>query len=466
MFGDISDLKEVLESSSKDDTNHNSSPKESTGTKINTGTKAGNAPQTPVLKTSGAHSYGEVSGSGRWDNKVVTPDQLTFPTPSPKPTKAVGTSIDEKLIDTGGMGNTATIINQTIVDNTVVRTGSVPAVECDGTSSNHTTPASNSAITASNSSGDLVSLSNSAIPDKEVAVPASPQRPPATPPRLFNVPLNHVPTSARRYGPANHNEMPSKPDTPLADQLRAEFWVWHRQEKQLLLDYRKAYKTWVLFTTDNDNKAKADFSATSEPLESSAIAAQVAWAKHQQSFNTWKTANPAVDLIIANIHNDAKALKAAEKAKAERDELIQELQGKPEERQKKELSDYDTFTHLMKESREREVWRSRVETQVKAQEMIEAQRQAVVDEQKRIAAEAAAEEERKKKEAAAEEERKKNEAAAEEERKKKEAAAETERKKKEAEAEEAKKAAKAKAAEQSNARDSQTATGDVHGFQF
>ena len=449
MFGDISDLKDVLENSSKDDSNHNSSPKE------NTSIEAGNAPQTPVKNASGAHSYGEVSGSGRWDNTVVTPDHLTFPTPSPKFTKAAGTSINEELTKNGGIDNTATTTNQTTVGNSVVRTGGIPAVDCNGNSSNHAAPAGNIAIPDSNSSGDLVSLSTSAITEKEVAIPASPQRPPATPPRLFNLPLNHVPTSARRYGPANHNEMPPKPETLLADQLRADFWVWHRQEKQLLFEYKKAYKAWALFTTEKDKKAKPDFSATSEPLESSAIAAQVAWSKQQQSFNIWKAANPAVELIIANIHDDAKALKAAEKAKAERDELIQELHDKPAERQKKELSDYDTFTHLMKESREREVWRSRVETQVKAQEMIEAQRQAVIDEQKRITAEAAAEEERNKKEVAAEEERKKEEAAAE-----------AERKKKEVEAEEAKKAAEAKAAEQSNARDSQTSAGDVHGFQF
>lgn len=438
VFGDIGELKEILESSSKDDNNHNSSPKESTGTKI------GNAPQTPVKKTGGAHSYGKVSGAGRWDDTVVTPDQLTFPTPSPKSTKAVETGIDEELTKNGGIDNPAPTTNQTTVGNSVVRTGSIPAVDCNGSFSNHAPSASNTAIPDSSPSGNLVSLSNSAIPEKEIAIPASPQRPPATPPRLFNLPLNHVPTSTRRYGPANHNEMPPKPETPLADQLRAEFWDWHRQEKQLLFEYRKTYKAWALFTTNKDNKAKPDFSATSEPLESSAIAAQVAWAKHQQSFNTWKAANPAVDLIIANIHDDAKALKAAEKAKAERNELIQELHDKPEERQKKELSDYDTFTHLMKESREREVWRSRVETQVKAHEMIEAHRQAVTDEQKRIAAEAAAEEERKKKEAAAE----------------------AERKKKESEAEEARKAAEAKAADESTARDPQTSTGDVHGFQF
>jgi hypothetical protein len=167
--------------------------------------------------------------------------------------------------------------------------------------------------------------------------------------------------------------------------------------------------------------ATSNYELDEEQAKVSATVAQVAWTKHHQSFEKWKTENPAVMPIIANINNDMTALKAAEKQKAERDEFVSEISHKSERQQKVELEKYDKFTYLIKQSRQRELWRNRVETQIKVQGMIEAQRQAVIDEQERIVAEA----ERKKAEAEAEEARKKEE----EERKVREAEAEEERKK-------------------------------------
>ena len=250
-----------------------------------------------------------------------------------------------------------------------------------------------------------------AVMEEEIAIPDTPQRPPASLPGLANISLTQAPASPGRYaGPANHNTMPTKPDTPLADQLRVDFFDQYRQEKELLSEYRNTYRAWFLFAASEDNKTQPDFSTTAEHHKSSAITAQVAWAKHHARFENWKTANPAVGPIIANIHEDTKALKAAHDQKAERNQFVQDLRGKLPKDQQYELARYDQFTYLMKQSRDREVWRSRVEAQTRAQEMILAQRQAVIDEQKRIAAEKKTEDERKKKEAEAEEERKREEA--------------------------------------------------------
>ncbi|AEO71328.1 uncharacterized protein THITE_2018905, partial [Thermothielavioides terrestris NRRL 8126] len=230
--------------------------------------------------------------------------------------------------------------------------------------------------------------------------------------------------------------MPAKPDTPLADQLRSEFWEWHRKDTQLLYEYKVAYRAWKMYIASEDNKASPDYEAKSKELMTTGINTQVAWAKHHRSFENWKAANPAVEFIINNIHNDLKAFNAAENEKTQRAEFIRELKGKDEEVQKTELSEYDNWLNLIKQARLREIWRDRVEAQTKAEAMIKAQRQAVIDEQNRIAAEEA---------------RKKAEAEAEERRKQAEAEAEEERKKAAAKAEEERQAAAAKAAEEDRA---------------
>ncbi|KAK4153900.1 hypothetical protein C8A00DRAFT_43278 [Chaetomidium leptoderma] len=481
LFGDISELNEILKSASKDDNNGSfpskgNTPDNADQSEISESdafTTVGNAHQTPVKETI----------------SIPTISPLTFPTGSPKSNHTDDTtSTHEEFPNRGSASNTAIAVNQTTVGNGVAHAGNVPAIRENKNSPTQIPIATPELVAStgclSDSPGDFSSLPNGTIPkadfngsvlfgpelqqalfedgeasadpklprsntasgpipditppvqttltiaEEETVAPVTPQRPPATPPRMVNIPMSRPPTSHDYDGPTTHNAMPTKPDTPLADQLRADFWDWHRQEKQTLFEYKKAYRDWALFTRSEDNKAKADYEPTAEQLKSSAIANQTAWTKLQQSFDQWKAENPAAAPIIANVHEEMKALKAAENQKAECEAFVQDLRGKSEEQRQHELSRYDNFTHLMKQSRERELWRSRVDTQVKAQAIIEAQRQAVVDEQNRIVAEEA----RKRAEAEAEEARKKAEAEAEEERKKKEAEAEEERKRAEAQA--------------------------------
>jgi hypothetical protein len=167
-----------------------------------------------------------------------------------------------------------------------------------------------------------------------------------------------------------------------------------------------------VFTTKADNKAKDDYEAEAEKLKTTAVNAQIAWTEYHHSFEQWKAENPAVKLIIDNIEEEMKAINAGQRAKEERIQFIKDMKGKSQDEQRDNLSRFDNWQWLMKTAREREVYRARVETQTKVQAMIEAQRQAVIDEQNRIAAEEA----RKKAEAEAEERRKQAEAKAEAER--------------------------------------------------
>jgi hypothetical protein len=272
--------------------------------------------------------------------------------------------------------------------------------------------------------------------EKEIITLTTPERPPAGPPNLINVPMVQPPASPRHYGgPSNHNAMPTKPETPLADELRADFWAWHNRALVLHSGYKKAYNAWTRFNTTASNHSNADFASTVEQLKTSAIASQLAWTKHNTSFNKWKTANPAVFLIIANIQHEQKALEADKKQRDDRDEIVRSLRGKSDAQQQRELARYDNFTYLFKQSRDRELWRSRVEAQMNAEARIQETLQAMAEEQNRVAA---AELERKRKEAEVEEARKKAEAAT----------TEAERKKREVEAEEERKKAETKAAEE------------------
>jgi hypothetical protein len=229
------------------------------------------------------------------------------------------------------------------------------------------------------------------IAEEEIIAPASPQRPPATPPRLVNIPISRPssrnPHEAAGARGANHNPSPDKPNTPLADQLRSDFWNWHCKDSQLLRAYRQSYKTWFEFTTKDANKTQADYEQKASTHKSHAISNQLAWVKHSRSFDQWKAENPAAMPIINNITEEMKLIKAGEKLKAERADLENELRGKPEKDRKSELDRYDDFMALIKQSRERELWRGRVEAQKAAQRMIEAKIQAAVDEQEGIAAE-------------------------------------------------------------------------------
>ncbi|SPQ27692.1 1b17cf36-88af-412e-ac06-4498dc00a1a5 [Thermothielavioides terrestris] len=499
VFGDLSELNEILAGGVEDEHNENSTSKEDIDTNGHSidkekpsvdlsfpisNPKSGNSPQTPVknagnVVASGAHSYGERLGSGRRTCKA-TVDQLTFPTVNTDS----ATHEESPNIRTSG---TTTIASNQTASNGVALTDNILSADDSAidpllTSSPNAanpppeTPTSKSTIPPSASPGDFIGLPNGSVPkadfgcsvifgpelqkalfndgeatadpklpgseatstpvppgqqpiraariivEEDITAPATPERPPATPPRLVNIPI--------------HNAMPAKPDTPLADQLRAEFWEWHRKDTQLLYEYKLAYRAWKMYIASEDNKASPDYEAKSEELMTTGINTQVAWAKHHRSFENWKAANPAVEFIINNIHNDLKAFNAAEKEKTQRAEFVKELRGKDEEVQKTELTEYDNWLNLIKQARLREIWRDRVEAQTKAEAMIKAQRQAVIDEQNRIAAEEA---------------RKKAEAEAEERRKQAEAEAEEERKKAAAKAEEERQAAAAKAAEEERA---------------
>ncbi|KAH6851014.1 hypothetical protein B0I37DRAFT_404716 [Chaetomium sp. MPI-CAGE-AT-0009] len=427
VFGDISELKEYFASASENynNENGNSLPKDNNHTAA--GPKAAQGPQTPVRKTNSAHNYGELTGSDRREHILVTHDLLTFPM-----------TAHEEFHNNGKVSNSAIAANQATNGNG----GPFNASDIDNrqgaTLSNVQT--GNSAMAnpklpgSENVSGPIPDGVQSVqtapvIAEEQVIIPTTPQRPPADTPRLVNIPMINPPASPHRYaGPINQNFMPPKPDTPLADQLRADFWARHRNEMQLLVAYKKAFKSWALFTTAESNKTKPNYDSTAEQLKASAINAQVAWTKQHVSFEGWQASNPALAPIIANIHEDARAAKAAEKQKAERAEFINELRSKSEKHRRSELAKYDNFTYLMTQSREREMWRGRVNALVSAQAIIdEARRQAVIAEQQRIAA---AEAERKRAEAEAE------------------AKAAAERQKKEAEAEEQRKAAEARAAEE------------------
>ncbi|KAL2261204.1 hypothetical protein VTK26DRAFT_4586 [Humicola hyalothermophila] len=278
------------------------------------------------------------------------------------------------------------------------------------------------------------------VAEGEIVEPESPQRPPVSPPRLVNLVVAR-PSDPQNGRGAMHNPAPVKPDTPLADQLRNDFLEKYHSEMKLLYAYKKAYRAWFEYTVKNDNKAQAGYEETAESLKNEAISTQVAWAEYNRSFQKWKAENPAVNPIIDNSHSELKLIKAAEKSKADRLELEKELSDKPEPVRKSELAKFDEFATLMKQSRQRELWRNRVDALKAAQAMIEAQQQALIDERRRIA-----EDERKKAEEAqhrkAEEERKR----AEEERKKAEELKRIEEERKRAEEERL--AAEARAAEE------------------
>lgn len=303
-------------------------------------------------------------------------------------------------------------------------------------------------------SGSETQLGHAApsAPKEDVAVPSTPTRPPTSPPRLANIPVTR-PASPGSRSPfdapgagANPNRCPEEAETPLADKLRADFWEWHRKEKQLLHAYKKSYAAWAVFTAKAENKAKGDHDdATAEGLKTRAIDDQVAWARHSRLFEQWKADNPAVALIVNNVLEEMRLVRAGEKLKAERVELMQELRGKPDAEKRSELARYDNFVDLMRQSRERELWRNRVETQKAVQAILEAEVRAI-EEQERIRAAAAAEEQRKREEAEAAERTRLEQArlAAEE--------AEKEREKAAAEAaENARRAAEAEAARNANA---------------
>ncbi|KAL2135848.1 hypothetical protein VTI74DRAFT_6611 [Chaetomium olivicolor] len=230
----------------------------------------------------------------------------------------------------------------------------------------------------------------------------SPSSPPRPSPLIFNIPIFGPPASPPNRHGSKHNPMPSKPETPLADQLRSAFWDNYGKELQLLASYTQTYKAWQSFVATPSNQSSPDYASTAAELKACAAREQAAWTKHARFFEHWKATNPAVEPIVANAHDDTRAFEAASKASAERAEFVRALRGKPEMMQKAEFAQYNQFMALMKQSRQREMWRGRSEALVKAEGIIESQQRAVVEEQERIAAE----EETKKADTEAEEQRK------------------------------------------------------------
>ncbi|KAK4251636.1 hypothetical protein C7999DRAFT_27710 [Corynascus novoguineensis] len=212
---------------------------------------------------------------------------------------------------------------------------------------------------------------------EETAMPSPPQRPPVSPPRLVDIRMAGRPVY-RYEGPINQNTIYSEPETPFADQLRAGFWVWHQENMQYFFLYKKMLHDWVIFTKSDANRFKPGFD----------IAAQIVWTRQDVSIKDWKAAKSAVAPLIANAHQDMEALKATEEQRAGRARFVRtDLRGKSGKQQQRVPARYDHFTSLITQSHEREMWRTRVEAPTKAHAMMgEAQRQALVEKQNRIAA--------------------------------------------------------------------------------
>ncbi|KXX80702.1 hypothetical protein MMYC01_202121 [Madurella mycetomatis] len=216
---------------------------------------------------------------------------------------------------------------------------------------------------------------------KEIIRSNNPQTPPGTPPRLVKLTLakpRSFPNGAAGSG-ANPNPLPLPPLTPLTDQLRAEFWEWYHKERDFLQAYQTSYKAWLNFADDNGSETKKRYHETEEELRARVINDQTIWAKFSSSFAEWKVKNPAVAKIIINIHEEMDAAKAAEKFKADRVELLDQLQGKSDHVRRSELARYDGFVELMKQSRDREIWRRRVEVQKDVEAILQAELRARVD---------------------------------------------------------------------------------------
>lgn len=144
--------------------------------------------------------------------------------------------------------------------------------------------------------------------------------------------------------------------------------------------YRASFKAWSNSVNDSGNKARNDGHKTDEKLRTRAISDQTAWKKHSNLFAEWKARNPAV-AQINNVHEEMDALRTAEKLGADRAELVDKLRGKSEAVKRAELQRYDDFVALMKQSRDREVWRRRVEVQKAVEAAMQAEMQAAfVDE--------------------------------------------------------------------------------------
>ncbi|KAK4140890.1 uncharacterized protein C8A04DRAFT_14544 [Dichotomopilus funicola] len=167
------------------------------------------------------------------------------------------------------------------------------------------------------------------------------------------------------------------PVTPHADLLREEINTRHTQEMDLYFAYKEAYQAWREFTRASTAAAGAtdasdneDIAKKQHELTTAALAAQQAYHHYNTDFVAFQAANPASASIMANMHADRKWLIEDRKKEAERKELIADLKGKDASVRRSDLKRFDEWAGLMKESRDREMWRSRVEVMGRAEEMI------------------------------------------------------------------------------------------------
>ncbi|KAK3901950.1 hypothetical protein C8A05DRAFT_15930 [Staphylotrichum tortipilum] len=442
LFGDISDLNEILANTDEDDEeNDGKDVKNDNKNDENNKDKTASVPKTPAQRP-------VKLGNGT----KVTREQLTFPTAAPTAgnNNAIANGIHEESPNSNGVGNTAipasALASDFAGDFTGLANGEVPkdgfnsgllfgpdlqkALFTDGeATADPKLPGSDAVTATANATVADTQPTQAAAPTEAVApttegaptTTTRPPRPPVTPPRLVEIPMAGPPRPSMYSGPASHNVLPSKPPTPNADALGATFWTQHKQDQRLLYTYKKAYRAWALLTrakTATGSTQSLEDCAALQSATDTALTAHAAYNAHHAAFLAWQEgAQPALEPLLVSIRAESAAITAAEKERDDRAELVRDLRarGKEGKDAEGELGKYDQFVRLVREAREREMWRGRVAAMVAAEEMV-------------------TEGERRKKEAEeAEERRKMEEVKAEEKRKREEAEAEARREEEEEE---------------------------------
>jgi len=253
--------------------------------------------------------------------------------------------------------------------------------------------------------------------------PAEPTCPPSLPPRLVDVKITRP---AGTGGPLGPNKCPELGQTPRADAVRRELFLRHEEDVRLLCRYQEAYKSWAehiarlkksnsipvdgLFSPDGSVPVPSP-STTTPPLDEEgqklkreAIDAQMAYLRNHQAFEAWKASCPAVAVIYDSIQREMELVQSGARFEnKQRKAIVEEV--KDEKERQASLAQFDQMAALMRESREHDLWRRRVEAMMGAETMlVEAENRAVKECHKTEKENQRAEEEARKKEEEEEEE--------------------------------------------------------------